>query len=109
MRGQVVTVRRPAYGGIGADGEIESAWTEERIADVLIAAGATNDAMEANRPDGTVVAYTLAFPRSYKESLRGALVEFGGESFAVVGDPRPHPANCPTRWNRTVEVTRADG
>lgn len=109
MRGQVVTVRRPAYGGIGADGEIESTWTEERVADVLIAAGATRDATDGNRPDGTAVAYTLAFPKSYAAGLRGCRIAFGGEEFAVVGDPRPHPANCPTRWNRTVEVTRADG
>lgn len=109
MRGQTVTVLRPAPGEIGEDGEVSATWQAEQVADVLIAAGATNDAMEANRPDGTVVAYTIAFPKSYAASLRGALVEFGGESFAVVGDPRPHPANCPTRWNRTVEVTRADG
>lgn len=109
MRGQTVTVRRPAPGEIGEDGEVSATWRAEQVADVLIAAGATNDALETSRPDGTVVAYTLAFPKSYAASLRGALVEIGGESFAVVGDPRPHPANCPTRWNRTVEVTRADG
>ena len=109
MRGQTVTVRRPSRGEIGADGEVSTTWQTERVANVLIAAGATNDAAETSRPDGTAVAYTLAFPKSYAASLRGALVEIGGEGFAVVGDPRPHPGNCPTRWNRAVEVTRVDG
>ena len=107
MRGQVVTVRRPSVDY--ADGDAVETWAGEEVGGVLIAAGATRDATDGNRPDGAVVAYTLAFPKSYAAGLRGCRIAFGGEEFAVVGDPRPHPANCPTRWNRTVEVTRVDG
>lgn len=107
MRGQAVTVRRPSVDY--ADGDAVETWADEEVRGVLVAAGPTRDALDGNRPDGTAVAYTLAFPKSYAASLRGCRVVVGGEELAVVGDPRPHPANCPTRWNRTVEVTRVDG
>lgn len=109
IAGRTVTVRRPAHDGFDDMGEQATGFVDEEVADVLVAAGATSDSRESNRPNGTSVDYTLAFPKAYSKSLRGCRVVVGGEEFAVVGDPRPHPANCPTRWNRTVEVTRVDG
>ena len=109
LAGQTVTVRRPAHEGFDDMGEQVTRFIDEEVADVLVAAGATSDSRESNRPDGTSVEYTLAFPKAYSKSLRGCRVIVEGDEFEVVGDPRPHPAHCPTRWNRKAEVTRLDG
>ena len=75
----------------------------------VVAPGATSD-LDASRPSGVSVAYTLHFPKSYAESLYRAHVLVRGEEFAVVGDPKPYSAaNTPGRYNRAVEVTRAYG
>lgn len=79
------------------------------VGDVLVAPGATAD-LDADRPEGVTVAYTLCFPKDFAGALRGREVEVRGEVFRVVGDPRPYAAsNTPGPWNLTVGVTRADG
>ena len=71
--------------------------------------GATSD-MDATRPDGVTVAYTLHFPKTYAGSLRGCSVEVRGALYDVVGDPqRTSEEATPGPWNMAVEVTRADG
>jgi hypothetical protein len=81
----------------------------ETVENVVVAPGATSD-LDASRPDGIVVAYSLCFPKGYGKSLRGCSVEVRGTEYAVVGDPKEYTeANTPGDWNLTVEVTRTDG
>lgn len=75
----------------------------------VVCPGATSD-MDATRPEGVTVAYTLHFPKTYSGSLRGCSVEVRGTRYDVVGDPqRTTDAATPGPWNLAVEVTRTDG
>lgn len=75
----------------------------------VVCPGATSD-MDATRPEGVTVAYTLHFPKTYSGSLRGCSVEVRGTRYDVVGDPqRTTDAATPGPWNLPVEVTRSDG
>lgn len=75
----------------------------------VVCPGATSD-MDATRPEGVTVAYTLHFPKTYSGSLRGCSVEVRDTRYDVVGDPqRTTDAATPGPWNLAVEVTRADG
>lgn len=75
----------------------------------VVCPGATSD-MDATRPEGVTVAYTLHFPKTYAGSLRGCSVEVRGETYDVVGDPqRTTEAATPGPFNMAVEVTRSDG
>ena len=83
--------------------------SREEVPGVLVQPGATSD-LDASRPNGVTVAYTLHFPKGYAKSLRGCSVELRGDVFDVVGDPAPYTeANVPGPWSMPVEVTRADG
>lgn len=109
IRGEPATVVRPsaAYDDLGepVDGEPE----RTEVADVLVTPGATSN-MDASRPNGVVVEFTLGFPKTFQEPLRGCSVEVRGVLYEVVGDPQPlTPENVPGPYNYTVEVTRADG
>lgn len=75
----------------------------------VVCPGATAD-MDATRPEGVTVAYTLHFPKTYAGSLRGCSVEVRGTRYDVVGDPqRTTEAATPGPFDMAVEVTRADG
>ena len=71
--------------------------------------GATSG-MDATRPEGVAVAYTVHFPRIYAGDLRGCSVWVRGVADDVVGDPqRTTGAATPGPWDMAVEVTRSDG
>lgn len=75
----------------------------------VVCPGATSD-MDATRPEGVTVAYTLHFPKTYARGLRGCSVEVRGTRYDVVGDPqRTTCAATPGPFDMAVEVTRADG
>lgn len=75
----------------------------------VVCPGATSD-MDATRPEGVTVVYTLHFPKTYAGSLRGCSVEVRGTRYDVVGDPqRTTGAATPGPFDMAVEVTRADG
>ena len=75
----------------------------------VVCPGSTSD-MDATRPEGVTVSYTLHFPKTYAGSLRGCSVEVRGTRYDVVGDPqRTSEAATPGPWNMAVEVARADG
>lgn len=75
----------------------------------VVCPGSTSD-MDATRPEGVTVSYTLHFPKTYAGSLRGCSVEVRGTRYDVVGDPqRTTEAATPGPWNMAVEVARADG
>lgn len=109
IRGEPVTVVRPSP---SKDDLGEPVWGEPvrtAVPDVLVTPGATAD-MGASRPNGATVAFTLGFPKTFREPLRGCSVEVRGRAYEVVGDPQPlTPENVPGPYNYTVEVTRSDG
>lgn len=83
--------------------------TREAVGNVVVAPGSTSD-LDASRPGGVTVSFTLCFPKSYGGELRGRTVEVRGTEYAVVGDPQRYaPENAPGDWNLTAEVTRTDG
>ena len=112
IQGEAVTVIRTqgVLDDLGEPMEAEGlADVVEAVADVVVAPGATAD-LDASRPEGVTVAYTLCFPKTYTGELKGCAVEVRGERFLVVGDPQRYTeSNTPTPWNLTVEVTRTDG
>lgn len=105
---ETVTVLRPSVGRDDLGEITEGEPTREKVR-CVVCPGATSD-MDATRPEGVTVAYTLHFPKTYAGSLRGCSVEVRGTRYDVVGDPqRTTDAATPGPWNLTVEVTRADG
>ena len=115
MDGASVTVVRRADGALDRLGNpTKGEPTRETVPGVLIAPGATAD-LEASRPKGVTVAYTLHFPKTYAGSLRGCEVELPepydwGNPYRVVGTPAPYMgANTPTRWHMPVNLEAADG
>lgn len=119
IRGVTVTVKRPVYGTTGGErvldrfgNPVAGQPTEETVDDVLVSPGSTSD-LEASRPEGVTVAYTLHFPRSYAYSLEGCSVvlpEPWSQTCRVIGNPKPYiDANTPTNWHMPVEVEVAHG
>ncbi len=90
-------------------GEPVGSTVTETPADAVVCPGATAD-MDATRPDGVTVAYTVHLTKGWAAPLRGAEVVVRGEAFRVVGDPRAYTGeNVPGDFSLPVEVTRADG
>lgn len=85
--------------------------TEEReeVPNVVVAPGPTSD-LDASRPEGVTVAFTLCFSKAYIGELRGCSVLVRGTEYPVVGSPQRYtPENTPGDWNLTAEVARTDG
>ncbi len=81
----------------------------EEVRNVVVAPGSTSD-LDASRPEGVTVSFTLCFPKSYEGELRGCSVVVRGTEYSVVGDPQRYaPDLTPGDWNLTAEVTRTDG
>lgn len=109
IRGEDVTVRTPT---VGYDEHMEEVvtWDETTVTNVVVTPGATSDVLDSTRPDGTRVAFTLGFPKTFTASLRGCRATVRGIECAVIGDPQPHTeSNVPGPWNYTAEVERVDG
>ncbi len=82
---------------------------EREVVDALVQPGSTAD-LDATRPNGVEVVFTLHFPKSYTKSLQGCHVEVRNDVYEVIGDPQPYTEdNTPGTWNRPVEVKRVDG
>lgn len=115
ISGMTVTILRPGPSVIDRFGnEIPGEEVAIAINDVIIAPGATAD-LEASRPDGVTVAYTLHMPVFGIEDLEGCEVmlpaPYGGP-YRVVGNPtRYMPENMPPRFKgyMPVEVEAAHG
>lgn len=125
--GEQVTLIVSRFGGSGRIsrnemGEIISVEDFEGILDdVLIVTGDTSDLTGSLRSEGDRTVYTLHFPKSFPEavkgipqeflkSLKGVRVRVRGEVFRVIGDPKPYmDVNTPTRWNMPVRVEAVNG
>lgn len=110
IQGETVVVVRPTvtYDGLG-----EPSYGDDRreyIEDVVVYPGPTSD-LDASRPQGAKVAYTLCIPKSYAGgSLKGLSVEVRGRTYRVVGDPQRYTAaNTPWDWDLTAEVEDVEG
>ena len=113
IRGVEVTVLRPGEPELDRFGNmIPGALSEETVGNVLVAPGASAD-LEASRPEGASVAFTLHFPKTYASSLEGCSIALPvpwSGTYRVIGDPRPYiDANTPTGWHMPVEVEAAHG
>ena len=109
ISGENVTVRTPT---VGYDEHMEEVvtWQESTVQNVVVTPGATSDVLDSTRPDGTRVAFTLGFPKTFTAPLRGCRVLVRGIECDVIGDPQPYtPDNVPGAWNHTAEVARVDG
>lgn len=108
IKGETVTVMIPAveYDDLGEPTEGEPA---EVDVVAVVAPGSTSD-LDATRPSGVEVAYTVHFPKTWTDSLRGCSVRVRGRVYEVVGDPQAYTAaNTPGMYNRPCEVKFADG
>lgn len=112
ISGTTVTVRTPTYGAADRFGNPAKTWTTATVDNVLVSPGATVD-LEAARPEGVTVAYTLHFPKTFTASLEGCEIILPAPwtgTYSVVGSPTPYmDANCPTPWHMPVEVSAAHG
>ena len=110
IKGRTVTVLAPSAWSVDRfNNTIVTSYQQNTIGNVLIAPGATAD-LEAGRPDGVRVDYTVHFPKTFTDSLKDCLVEFDGVRYRVVGDPKPYmDENTPTPWHMPVEVVKVDG
>lgn len=110
LKGETVSVYYPTAGAPDSFGGQEGGFSEAvEVENVLFAPVSTAD-MEASRPDGLTVDVKFYFPKSYSgESLRGAKIGLGDETYSVIGNPQVYPALCPTSWNMVAEGVRDDG
>lgn len=90
-------------------GEPTGTGSERVECEAVVAPGSTSE-LDASRPSGCKVSYTLHLPKTWERSLRGATVEVRGKEYRVVGDPQPYTAaNVPGAYNMPVEVEAVDG
>ena len=121
ITGIEIAVLRPQMVKDRLGNEVEGSFERESVANVLLVPGATAD-MQASRPAGVSVAFTLHFPKSLgrnsrntssEGSLEGCSIELPppwGGIYKVVGDPQPYMNHMvPGAWNRPVEVEAAHG
>lgn len=112
IRGVTITVKTPTEGPSDRFGNATYTYTSQSVDNVLVAPGATQG-LEASRPEGVTVAYTLHFPKSFTDSLEGCIVTLPAPwagDYRVIGDPRPYiDANTPTAWHMPIEVEAAHG
>lgn len=105
---EAVTVLREAVERDDLGEPVGGALTAEEVAAVVAPGPAAE--LEAARPAGVTVAYTLHFPKSYREPLRGCSVRVRGRLHRVVGDPQPYTESMvPGPWGLAVEVEAVDG
>lgn len=103
-----VAVIRPTVERDNLGEPVEAGTSREEVRCVVCPGAASG--MDATRPEGVTVAFTLHFPKTYAGSLRGCSVEVRGARYDVVGDPqRTTEAATPGPFDMAVEVTRADG
>lgn len=108
IKGETVTVIAPneEYDRFGEPVDSDPVETDVLC---VVCPGATTD-FDATRPDGIDVAYTVHFPKTWTDSLRGCKVRVRGREYEVVGDPQAYTtANTPGLYNRPCEVKYADG
>lgn len=113
IKGVTIDVYAPNITGYDRlNNPVYGAPTKKSVDNVLIVPGATDD-LEAARPEGVTIAYTLHFPKTFTDDLEGCTVELPAPwsgTYRVVGKPgRYMDVNTPTPWNMPVQVEAAHG
>ena len=112
IKGKTVVIKTPEYEIDRYNNRVVSGYTETTVSNVLISPGATLE-LEASRPEGVSVAYTLHFPKTFSGNLEGCLIALPSPytgTYRVIGKPTPYQAeNTPTLWHMPVEVENAHG
>ena len=112
IKGVAVDVYSEVESGKDRFGNVIYTTTKTTVENVLVAPGATSD-LEAARPEGVRVAYTLHFPKTFNGTLEGAIIELPAPwtgRYSVIGEPTSYiDANTPTLWHMPVEVQAAHG
>ena len=110
IRGVDVTVTKRAVASRDEMGEPVFTETTTTVGNVLWHEASTDERDESNRMFGVTCDLSLDFPKTFTDSLEGAVVTVNGEDYRVLGDPKGYMAeNTPTPWNRNAKVARADG
>lgn len=110
LKGDTVIVEAKVKTGKDAHENPVYETVETTVGGVLIAPGPTTDLPDSNRPEGVTVAYSIYWPKTFNESLRGKRVKINGGWYDVIGDPKPweYPPP-PTGWHMVSEVTATHG
>ena len=112
FRGVTVQVERPYENGTDRFNNVVYGMTGETIDNVLYYNGNSDD-LEASRPEGMTIDYTLSLPNTYTGSLEGCNITLPnppGGTYRVIGDVEYLiPENTPTQWNGIVRIGHAHG
>lgn len=108
IKPQIVEVFLPEY----HENELGEAWVtypEEGVqVDAIVSPGNTTSVPENTQPYATETAFTVCFPKTWENSLEGALVGIGEHRYRVQGTPQPYqPANTPGDYNLAATVEEA--
>ena len=108
IRGVDVTIIRPSSWVVDRFGnKVPTETTSEIVHDAIIAAGST-EALDASRPEGVTVAYTVHIKSSDALDVEGASIElpaFYGGTYKVIGNnSRYMPENQPPRFRGYVPI-----
>lgn len=114
MRGTRVKIIRPVQRGVDSHGNSVKVDSVEYVDNVLVNKPSTQDLIDNQAMmTGYTLNFTLGFPKTFTGELRGCRVVIPivnpNYEFAVIGNPQPVPHNCPTQWNRKVEVGTING
>lgn len=112
IKGVTVTVNAPSSTTTDRFGNPVITYTASTVDNVLVAPGTTSD-LDASRPAGVQVAYSLHFPKSFTGSLEGCEITLPAPwtgTYRVIGAPGQYiEENTPTAWHMPVEVEFAHG
>lgn len=110
MVGEDVYVEYRTKEGADSFGALTYSTHDVMVENVLVAPGPRNDFVESNRPDGKVISYTLHFPKTFDDDLRGLRIKVRGRYYSVVGAPDYYTKeNTPGDWWMPVEVEDTNG
>lgn len=84
--------------------QAEPVWETETVDNCVVTPSNGSEVIDSNRPDGFKVMAVLHLPKTYTKPLQGAQVLFQGVWMDVAGDNFAYPENCPTNWNRNVDL-----
>lgn len=111
IRGETVTLIRPADAGLDAFGDELTEWQPGvPVGNVLVAPASTDDLNGSLRRDGDRDTLTLHFPKTHEGNLRGCRVIVRGVTYRVIGDPQRYTSSMtPGAWDLPVTVERTEG
>lgn len=110
MHGEKVVIKQRIQDGTDDLNNPIWRYSDIDVENVLVAPGASQDAIDSTRPDGVTVKYTLYFPKTFSGRLEHSKIVVRDETLDVVGSPRHFDSvNCPTEWWMVVEIGAANG